>query len=130
MDDRENRFTSVIMDMNKNLENTTMQEIKEKSCGHFRFPVYHSKAFMESDIEDLDLTVRSRNCLKRAGYNTVGELVSGINGSADLQNIRNCGKKSVDEIMSHLFFYTYMLLAPEKRKAYMQEIERLNGFRN
>src|SRR5574338_1063751 len=47
-------------------------------------------------IEDLDLTVRSYNCLKREGIHTVGELVS--RSEADLLDIRNFGQKSIDEV--------------------------------
>jgi DNA-directed RNA polymerase subunit alpha len=51
-------------------------------------------------IEELDLTVRSYNCLKREGINTVAEL---INLSEDqLMNIRNFGSKSVDEVRDKL----------------------------
>ena len=47
-------------------------------------------------IEDMDLTVRSYNCLKREGIHTVGELVS--RSEADLLDIRNFGAKSIDEV--------------------------------
>ncbi|WP_370893833.1 DNA-directed RNA polymerase subunit alpha [Janibacter sp. GXQ6167] len=47
-------------------------------------------------IEDLDLTVRSYNCLKREGIHTVGELVG--RSEADLLDIRNFGAKSIDEV--------------------------------
>src|SRR5438309_2812838 len=47
-------------------------------------------------IEDLDLTVRSYNCLKREGIHTVGELVR--SEEADLLDIRNFGAKSIDEV--------------------------------
>ena len=47
-------------------------------------------------IEDLDLTVRSYNCLKREGIHTVGELVG--RSEADLLDIRNFGSKSIDEV--------------------------------
>jgi DNA-directed RNA polymerase subunit alpha len=51
-------------------------------------------------IEDLDLTVRSYNCLKREGIHSVGELVS--RSEADLLDIRNFGAKSIDEVKSKL----------------------------
>ena len=51
-------------------------------------------------IEDLDLTVRSYNCLKREGIHTVGELVN--RSEADLLDIRNFGSKSIDEIKAKL----------------------------
>ncbi len=47
-------------------------------------------------IEDMDLTVRSYNCLKREGVHTVGELVT--RSEADLLDIRNFGAKSIDEV--------------------------------
>ena len=47
-------------------------------------------------IEDLDLTVRSYNCLKREGVHTVGELVGRT--ESDLLDIRNFGQKSIDEV--------------------------------
>ena len=47
-------------------------------------------------IDDLDLTVRSYNCLKREGIHTVGELIG--RSEADLLDIRNFGAKSIDEV--------------------------------
>ncbi len=51
-------------------------------------------------IEELELTVRSYNCLKREGVHTVGELVS--RSEADLLDIRNFGAKSIDEVKAKL----------------------------
>jgi DNA-directed RNA polymerase subunit alpha len=51
-------------------------------------------------IEELDLTVRSYNCLKREGVATVGELMERT--EAELMEIRNFGSKSVDEIREKL----------------------------
>ena len=47
-------------------------------------------------IEQLDLSVRSYNCLKREGIHTVGELLG--RSEADLLDIRNFGAKSIDEV--------------------------------
>jgi DNA-directed RNA polymerase subunit alpha len=51
-------------------------------------------------IEDMDLTVRSYNCLKREGVATVGELVQ--KSEDDLLEIRNFGQKSIDEVKAKL----------------------------
>ncbi|CAN5636889.1 DNA-directed RNA polymerase subunit alpha [soil metagenome] len=51
-------------------------------------------------IEDLDLTVRSYNCLKREGITSVGELVE--KSEEDLLEIRNFGQKSIDEVKAKL----------------------------
>ena len=51
-------------------------------------------------VEDLNLTVRSYNCLKREGIHSVGELVS--RSEQDLLDIRNFGSKSIDEVKAKL----------------------------
>ncbi|WP_430591580.1 DNA-directed RNA polymerase subunit alpha [Humidisolicoccus flavus] len=55
---------------------------------------------MSMPIEDLELSVRSYNCLKREGINTVSELVA--LSETQLMNIRNFGQKSVDEVRDKL----------------------------
>ena len=57
--------------------------------------------FREHGIEELDLTVRSFNCLKRAGINTLGELLD----YGDLSDIYNLGKKGAEEIMDKLSLF-------------------------
>lgn len=55
---------------------------------------------LEMTIEELDLSVRSFNCLKRAGINTVKDL---INKSEDeMMKVRNLGRKSLEEVMAKL----------------------------
>ncbi|MFO7635956.1 MAG: DNA-directed RNA polymerase subunit alpha [Clostridia bacterium] len=51
---------------------------------------------LEMTIEELDLTVRSYNCLKRAGINTVEDLISKTED--EMMKVRNLGKKSLDEV--------------------------------
>ncbi|WP_308426592.1 DNA-directed RNA polymerase subunit alpha C-terminal domain-containing protein, partial [Streptomyces fuscichromogenes] len=51
-------------------------------------------------IEELELTVRSYNCLKREGVHSVGELLA--RSEADLLDIRNFGAKSIDEVKEKL----------------------------
>jgi DNA-directed RNA polymerase subunit alpha len=51
-------------------------------------------------IEELNLTVRSYNCLKREGINTVGDLVQ--KSEAELMDIRNFGQKSIEEVKQKL----------------------------
>ena len=51
-------------------------------------------------IEDLDLSVRSYNCLKRAGINTVEELCNRT--SEDMMKVRNLGRKSLEEVLAKL----------------------------
>ena len=55
---------------------------------------------LEMTIEDLDLSVRSFNCLKRAGINTVDDLIN--KSEEEMMKVRNLGKKSFDEVKEKL----------------------------
>lgn len=55
---------------------------------------------LEMTIEELDLSVRSYNCLKRAGINTVEELAN--KSEDDMMKVRNLGKKSLEEVIQKL----------------------------
>lgn len=55
---------------------------------------------LEMTIEDLDLSVRSFNCLKRAGINTVDDLIN--KSEEEMMKVRNLGKKSFDEVREKL----------------------------
>ncbi|MBE6847823.1 MAG: DNA-directed RNA polymerase subunit alpha, partial [Ruminococcus sp.] len=55
---------------------------------------------LEMTIEELDLSVRSFNCLKRAGINTVEDLIS--KSEDEMMKVRNLGKKSFDEVKEKL----------------------------
>ena len=70
-------------------------------------PVSHSEReenkldkVLEMTIEELDLSVRAYNCLKRAGINTVAELVQ--RNQEDMMKVRNLGKKSLEEVEQKL----------------------------
>ncbi len=55
---------------------------------------------LEMTIEELDLSVRSFNCLKRAGINTVEDLTN--RSEEDMMRVRNLGRKSLDEVVAKL----------------------------
>lgn len=55
---------------------------------------------LEMTVEELDLSVRSYNCLKRAGINTVDELIQKT--EEDMMKVRNLGKKSLEEVVRKL----------------------------
>ena len=59
-----------------------------------------TNAELDKQIEDLDLSVRSYNCLKRAGIHSVRQLVE--YSENDLLNIRNFGAKSIEEVKDKL----------------------------
>jgi DNA-directed RNA polymerase subunit alpha len=55
---------------------------------------------LEMTIEELDLSVRAFNCLKRAGVNTVQDLV--YKSPEEMMKVRNLGKKSLEEVIAKL----------------------------
>jgi DNA-directed RNA polymerase subunit alpha len=63
-------------------------------------PVDSKNKTMEMTIEDLDLSVRSYNCLKRAGIHTVAELA--LKSEEDMMKVRNLGRKSLEEVKKKL----------------------------
>lgn len=117
----------VINEMMQLVPAANWKEIKARRGGKLRFPMYLNASLNETDLEALDLSPRSSNCLHRAGFKTIGDMVNQINGSEDLMKIRNCGKKSVDEIMENLFCYQYQVLKEEKKVRFAKRVLELNG---
>ena len=61
------------------------------------------KRVLEMNMHDMDLSVRSYNCLKRAGIQTVEDLTSKTED--DMLKVRNLGRKSLDEVIAKLESY-------------------------
>ena len=66
---------------------------------------------MELPIEEMDLSVRSYNCLKRAGINNVEDLTKKSRG--DMLKVKNLGIKSIDEVIAKLESYGLSLRKDE-----------------
>jgi len=67
---------------------------------------------LEMSIDELDLSVRSYNCLKRAGINTIGDLTNKT--SEDMMKVRNLGRKSLEEVEEKLTQFGLALKASEE----------------
>lgn len=67
---------------------------------------------MELPIEEMDLSVRSYNCLKRAGMNTIQDLLK--KSKSDMFKVRNLGAKSVEEVIQKLESYGFTLRKDEE----------------
>jgi len=63
-------------------------------------PSTETKKVLEMNIDELELSVRSYNCLKRAGINTVAELIDRT--PEDMMKVRNLGRKSLEEVLAKL----------------------------
>ena len=62
-----------------------------------------TQKILEMSIDEMDLSVRSYNCLKRANIQTVGDLTRKT--EEDMLKVRNLGKKSLDEVIARLESY-------------------------
>ena len=79
------------VDLSEEVSNTEIMDTQEDTG---------KEKVLEMTIEELDLSVRAFNCLKRAGVNTVADL---INKSQDeMMKVRNLGKKSLEEVLAKL----------------------------
>ena len=87
--------------------------------GCFAYPVYLTGELENMDLEELPLSVRAFHCLKRGGYNTVGDFLADTDGVGILP-IRNCGAKSTGEIYARMFLVMASLLSKEQRKKYLE----------
>lgn len=81
----------LFIDLSEATKNTQVMIEKEES---------KKEKVLEMSIEDLELSVRSFNCLKRAGISTVEDLAN--RSEADMMKVRNLGKKSLDEVTNKL----------------------------
>lgn len=101
-------------------------DLHEKKGGRFKFRMHITQTMSDTPIEALDLSARSYNSLKRAGYNSIGDLLDAISAGTELKGIRNCGAKSVREIMEQLFLFQYNSLPVDKQDAYLVEVVKMN----
>ena len=81
----------LFIDLSETTKNTQVMIEKEES---------KKEKVLEMSIEDLELSVRSFNCLKRANISTVEDLTN--KSEADMMKVRNLGKKSLDEVTNKL----------------------------
>ncbi len=101
-------------------------ELRERKTGRFYFQMYLTDKMKESGIEVLELSARAYHSLKRYGYDTIGQLTSKVSCHDDLKVIRNCGDKTIMEILARLFLYQYYSLNIEHRESYLRETVMYN----
>lgn len=80
---------------------------KMKRTGGYKIPIEEKDPIMYFSIDDLDLSQRPNNCLRRAGITTIGQLCELT--ETQLKKIRNMGIKSVKEVIDALARVGYKL---------------------
>ena len=83
-----NEHHMLFIDLSEKAQNAAIMVEKEET---------RKEKVLEMTIEELDLSVRSFNCLKRAGINTVEDLTN--RSEEDMMKVRNLGRKSLDEVI-------------------------------
>lgn len=86
-----NELLSLFVDLSDDAKNTEIIVEKEEN---------KKEKVLEMTIEELDMSVRSYNCLKRAGINTVEDLTQ--KSEEDMMKVRNLGRKSLEEVINKL----------------------------
>jgi len=86
-----NEHLALFADLSDEVFDTEIMVVKNDS---------RKEKVLEMTIDDLDLSVRSYNCLKRAGINTVEDLTA--KSGEDMMKVRNLGRKSLDEVIAKL----------------------------
>ncbi len=86
-----NEHLNLFIDLSDSAKNTEIMVEKEQN---------KIVKVLETTIEELDLSVRSYNCLKRAGINTVQDLTA--RSENDMMKVRNLGRKSLEEVIAKL----------------------------
>ena len=87
---------------------------------HTRIPMSHD--LWNMSIDELNLTVRSRNGLMRCGANTIGKVSDLIMSEKGISSVRNLGRKSIAEIKTALLAEGYRQLNPREQIAFWQQI--------
>ena len=82
---------TLLIDLSENAKTAEIMVEKEDN---------EKEKVLEMNIDELELSVRSYNCLKRAGINTVEELCNRT--SEDMMKVRNLGRKSLEEVLAKL----------------------------
>ena len=77
-----------------------LSEAASKTAVMVDKPNDEAEQILEMSIDELELSVRSYNCLKRAGINTVAELINKT--PDDMMKVRNLGRKSLEEVLAKL----------------------------
>ena len=108
------------------MEQLSGVQVNEKKSGKLKFRMYITQKMNDTSIDALDLSVRSNNSLRRAGFKCIGDIADALAKGMELANIRNCGAKSRREIMEKMFLFQYYSLAEKKREAYLREVVELN----
>jgi len=120
----------------KTAEQIRLLEEKTAECGivHALHALYgggihveigFSAGSLEMPLDEISFSVRSMNALKRAGMFTVGDVVK-ILKDGDLMQVRNLGRKSMNEIKTRILDFGFERLPAEHKQEFFETVVRIN----
>ena len=127
------KILKILIEMDCYVSNGSMIEFLYEHKKFIRFNVYLSKKELDENLSVLDLSQRSINCLRRAGFTTLGDLLKAISVTGDERSkekflrLRNLGRKSAEEILLTIMCYQFQILSDREKTEYLQDIVRLNS---
>lgn len=112
----------------------------EKHCGitatlylyygaNIRVRIGYTRKTCETSIDELQLSVRAWNALKRSGVNTIGELIEVIQGDG-LMKIRSLGRKSMVEIKTKILEQGFKDLSEQEKVNFFKYLIENNSLKN
>ena len=121
--------------MNKSVYNDLIEVYKE--CGlvgalhrvfgtNIKVRIGYSKSACNVSIDEMYLSVRSHNALRRAGIQTIGDLIEWLN-EGTLKNIRNLGAKSFREIQTKILVYGFERLSEKEKEEFFCDLAECNS---
>lgn len=101
----------------------TLRAVFGKGC---RIELGFTQTLCDTEVSQLDLSVRSYNALMRAGCHTVGDVITAINEDK-LRGVRNLGIKSMAEIRAFIMEYGYSRLSERRKREFIRNLVKLNS---
>ena len=127
------RIKQILNEMDPYMSECTMLEFLAGHRKMIYFNISLTKEQMEESISVLDMSVRANNCLMRAGFRTIGSLVTAIAAKEDVSSkqqllkLRNLGRKTAEEMLLMLMCYQFKILPEHEKRRYVREIVAMNS---
>lgn len=117
-------------DINKLISAVNDNDLLPVLCAEFgdclKVSIPFSQKACDTDIDEIDFSVRAMNALKRVGVFTVGEVIDLI-ASDGLLHIRNLGKKTQNEIKTRILVFGYERLTENEKKRFFYDVVNKNS---
>lgn len=98
-----------------------------KGSNSFTACIYLTDSMLNTPLEEIELSVRAYNCLRRAGHSTIGDVWNYGANRDNLKRIRNCGKTTINDIYVRFMVHQYRVLSDAGKRDYLKLLIERNG---